>query len=76
MKANELREKTDEELRELERQLAEDVFRLRLQRGADELKDTGAVRQNRRDLARVKTIIRERAGAAAAESQRAGGENA
>ena len=56
-----LRERTDAELLGVERQLREDLFNLRLQRSTNQLEDVSKVRRTRRDLARVKTIMRARA---------------
>lgn len=58
--AKELRERTDKELLGAERQLREDLFNLRLQRATNQLEDVSKVRRVRRDLARVKTILRAR----------------
>lgn len=55
-----LRERTDQELLGVERQIREDLFQLRLQRSTNQLEDVSKVRRSRRDLARVKTILRAR----------------
>ena len=60
MKASELRDKTTDELNELARQLEEDVFRMRIKRAAEQLSDTSSMAKTRRDLARVKTTLRQR----------------
>ena len=60
MNASELRDKTNDELDELTRQLEGDVFRLRLRQGAEQLSDTSTMKKTRRDLARVKTTLRQR----------------
>lgn len=65
MKAKELRERTDEYLRELEKSLAKDVFDGRFKNFTNRLNDTALIRRSRRDLARVKTILTQRARAAA-----------
>jgi len=75
MRATELRDKTDDELRELERQLEGDVFRMRLQRGAEQLKDTSSMKMTRRDLARVKTTLKQRDITQAKVAQQVGGED-
>jgi len=59
MKAAELREKTVEELRDREKELAEKLFALRLQRVTGQLESPAKVRDARRDLARVLTVLRE-----------------
>ncbi len=61
MKAEELREKNDRELRELEQQLNEEFFRMRLKHYTGQLQQTNKLRETRRDIARIKTILRERA---------------
>jgi len=62
MKAQELREKTVEELNgELLSQLQEQ-FKLRMQASTGQLQQTHLVRQVRRDIARIKTVLAEKAG--------------
>ena len=65
MKASDLREKTVEDLRELDKSLAHDVFQNRLKNFTNQLDDTSSIRKARRDLARVRTLLVERASAAA-----------
>ena len=60
MKASDLREKSVEDLRELQKTLAHDVFDSRLKNFTNRLDDTSAIRKTRRDLARVITLLRER----------------
>ncbi len=62
MKVQELREKSVEELsKELETQL-ESQFRLRMQAETNQLNETHLVKQTRRDIARIKTVLNEKAG--------------
>lgn len=61
MKARELRELTREELLVKERELAEELFRARLKFQAGELENTAKLCHDRRDLARIKTLLREKA---------------
>jgi large subunit ribosomal protein L29 len=61
MKAREVRELSLDELRVRERELVEELFHLRLRRATAQLPNTMKVRQTRRDLARVKTVLRQRA---------------
>lgn len=68
MKAKELRERTDEHLRELEKGLAKEAFDARFKNFTNRLNDTALIRRTRRDLARVKTILTQRAVAAATGS--------
>jgi len=65
VKIVELRELGVAELEQRERELAEQVFRLRLQKSMGQEEAAGKVQQTRRDLARVKTLLRERTSAAA-----------
>ncbi len=60
MKASQLREQTTEELQDRERELAEQLFALRLQKVTGQLEKPARVRQVRKDLARVLTLLRER----------------
>jgi large subunit ribosomal protein L29 len=68
MKASDLREKNVEDLRELEKTLAHDVFQSRLKNFTNRLDDTSAIRKTKRDLARVKTLLCEREHGASAKS--------
>jgi large subunit ribosomal protein L29 len=62
MKARELRDQTVEELRDKERDLADQLFALRLQKVTGQLEKPARVRQVRKDMARVMTILREKRG--------------
>ena len=62
MKASQLRDQTLEELRDKERDLSEQLFALRLQKVTGQLEKPARVRQVRKDLARVLTILREKRG--------------
>jgi large subunit ribosomal protein L29 len=62
MKASELRDQTVEELHERERDLAEQLFALRLQKVTGQLEKPSRVRQVRKDLARVMTVLTEKRG--------------
>jgi large subunit ribosomal protein L29 len=61
MKASKLRERTLEELGEESTKLSEQLFRLRFQKATGQLEDASKIREVRRDLARVKTLITEKA---------------
>lgn len=61
MKAKDLRERTDDHLRELEKSLAQEVFQARFKNFTNRLNDTASIRKTRRDLARVKTELTRRA---------------
>ncbi len=60
MKAKELRERSDEELRELEGQLRRKLWKARFDNHTNLLDDTSEIRKLRRDVARVMTILTER----------------
>jgi large subunit ribosomal protein L29 len=62
MKASELRDQTVEELLDKERDLAEQLFALRLQKVTGQLEKPSRVSAVRKDLARVLTVLREKRG--------------
>jgi len=64
MKVGEIRELTVDDLRAKLHDLDEELFRLRIQKSMGQLEAPAKVRDVRRDLARVKTILREKSGAA------------
>ncbi len=60
MRASELRELSTEELLEKEKSLKQELFNLRFQKATGQLGNTAAIPKTKRDLARVKTVLRER----------------
>jgi large subunit ribosomal protein L29 len=60
MKAQELRELGAEELRGRERDLEEQLFRMRIQKAMGQLDAPLKYRTMRRDLARVKTVLKQK----------------
>ncbi len=68
MDAKDLREKTPDQLRDELENLKKEAFNLRFQQATNQLENTARMRQVRRDVARVKTILNEKAAAAAAEA--------
>ena len=60
MKAGDVRAKTDDELDADLDQLGKEIFNLRFQRANGQLENTARVRQVRKDIARIKTILGER----------------
>jgi large subunit ribosomal protein L29 len=60
MKTSALRDLSVEDLRQRERDLDDQIFRLRLQKSTGQLESPVKVRTGRRERARVKTIIREK----------------
>jgi len=62
MEASELRNKSAEELGQQLLTLREEQFKLRMQKATGQLAQTHLLRENQRDIARVKTVIHEKAG--------------
>jgi large subunit ribosomal protein L29 len=60
MKVGEIRELSVDVLREREKELDDQLFRLRIQKSMGQLEAPAKVRDVRRDLARVKTILQEK----------------
>ncbi|MCF4098673.1 MULTISPECIES: 50S ribosomal protein L29 [Maritalea] len=60
MNASEVRTKTADELKQELVDLKKEQFNLRFQRATQQLENTARVRQVRRDIARIKTILREK----------------
>ena len=61
MKAAELRELDNDALESKVRDLDDQLFRMRIQKSMGQLEAPGRVRNVRRELARVKTILKEKA---------------
>jgi large subunit ribosomal protein L29 len=59
MKAKDLRELTKEELSEKTKELSQELFNLRFQKATDQLGNTAMISKTRKDLARVKTVLKE-----------------
>ena len=59
MKAKDLRERTPDDLKELEKSLAKDTFTARFKNFTNRLDDTSTINKTKRDLARVKTLLRQ-----------------
>ena len=60
MKAAELRDLGADELGVRERELADQLFRMRIQKSMGQLEAPDKIRLVRRDLARVKTVMRQK----------------
>ena len=60
MKPGDVRAKTEDELGDELDRLGKEIFNLRFQRASGQLENTARVRQVRRDIARIKTILCER----------------
>ena len=68
MKTAELRDKTPDQLRDQLASLKKEAFNLRFQKATGQLENTSRMQVVRRDAARVKTILNQKAAAAAAEA--------
>jgi len=66
MNATELRTKTPDQLREQLVALKKEAFNLRFQQATGQLENTARMRNVRRDAARIKTVLNQKAAAAAA----------
>ena len=66
MSAEELRSKTPDQLRDQLVALKKEAFNLRFQKATNQLENTARMRQVRREVARVNTILNQKAAAAAA----------
>lgn len=62
MKANELREKSAQQLEEQLLGLLRDQFNLRMQKATGQLGQSHLLSQVKRDIARVKTVLKQQAG--------------
>ena len=60
MQAKDFREMADEELAQKRRDLKEEIFHLKLRKATGRLENAMKLRGNRRDLARIETILREK----------------
>ncbi|WP_114376484.1 50S ribosomal protein L29 [Elioraea thermophila] len=67
-KPAELRAKTVDELKEMLIALRREQFNLRFQRATGQLEATSRIRAVRRDIARIKTLLTERARAASGQA--------
>lgn len=69
MKASELREKQPEQLQKILAELLREQFNLRMQKGSGQLARPSRVKEVRREIARVKTVMSDMAKAAAGGGQ-------
>jgi large subunit ribosomal protein L29 len=67
VKATELRDKTDVELANREKDLSEQLFKLRFQKSMGTQENPMKIRQVRREIARIKTILVEKTKSKAAK---------
>ena len=61
MKIGEFRDLGTDELKQRERDLDDQIFRMRIQKSMGQLEAPARVRTLRKDLAKIKTILREKA---------------
>jgi large subunit ribosomal protein L29 len=66
MKAQELKEKTPDQLRDQLLALKKEAFNLRFQQASGQIENTARMRAVRRDVARIKTVLTQKAAVAAA----------
>ena len=62
MKPSQVREMGRDQLEAKEKELQEQLFRLRVQKSIGQLENAIKLREIRRDIARVKTVLREKQG--------------
>ncbi len=62
MKASDMREKSVEDLNKSLLSLREEQFKMRMQKATGQLTQTHLLKQNQRDIARVKTVLIQKAG--------------
>ena len=60
MRAKELRERTEEELIRLKDEAKGNLFKARLNNATHQLDDSSQLKKNRREVARINTILAER----------------
>jgi len=60
MKARELRELSEDELKTKEKELVDQLFKLRFQHELGQLENATKLRNVRRDIARIKTVLKEK----------------
>ncbi len=60
MQAKELRDLGEEELTQKRRELKEEIFHLKLRKATGRLENAMKLREDRRDLARIETVLKEK----------------
>ena len=60
MKIAELRDKSNDELQNRQRELSEQLFKLRFQRATGRMENPMKIREVKREIARIKTLLNER----------------
>jgi large subunit ribosomal protein L29 len=64
VKLKEMRDKTEAELQTREKELSEQLFKLRFQRATGRVENPMKIREVKREIARIKTLLKERAASA------------
>ena len=64
MNVKEMRDKTENELETREKELSEQLFKLRFQRATGRIENPMKIREVKREIARIKTLLKERAASA------------
>ncbi len=59
MKAKELRELSAEELKDKEKEASQELFNLRFQKATGQLGNTAIIGKTKKNLARVKTVLKQ-----------------
>jgi len=59
MKVSEIRDMSLDEMRQKSSDVEQEIFNLRFQHGTGQLENTSKLKQTKRDMARLKTIIRQ-----------------
>jgi len=59
MKAKELRELSAEELKDKEKEASQELFNLRFQKATGQLRNTAIISKTKKNLARVKTVLKQ-----------------
>ena len=70
MKASEIRDQSDDQLVDTLEELRKEAFNLRFQKATGQLENSARIRQVRRDIARIKTVMHEMARARRAAAQK------
>ncbi len=70
MRPDKVREMSSDELAAKERELREQLFKLRFQKSIGQLDNALKIRETRRHIARVKTVLRQRRAQASAAASR------
>ncbi len=69
MRAKELRERSDEELKNLVLESKNKLFQARMKNATHQLTDSSQLQKNRREIARINTILEERSRSNAADRE-------